>query len=55
MAVASLEVLPLLLSRLGRADAAEFAEFGGSGRELYQMASCLLAQLQPAPSAGAPG
>ena len=50
VAVAALEVLPLLLSRLGRGDAAEFAEFGGSGRELYQMASCLLAQLQPAPS-----
>ena len=53
VAVAALEVLPLLLSRLGRGDSTEFAEFGGSGRELYQMASCLLAQLQLAPSTGA--
>ena len=52
VAVAALEVLPLLLSRLGR-DSTEFAEFGGSGRELYQMASCLLTRLQPAPSTGA--
>ena len=55
VAVAALEVLPLLLSRLGRGDSAEFAEFGGSGRELFQMACCLLAQLQPAPPTGAPG